>query len=210
MGRLSSQLKTAEAAMKDLPAEENRTAVQRAKYTELKKAINDDRKALRRLTREEIKTVKHMFADAREEAKAKGRTLGRTAKVAAKAWKAAARVTEKAQKKAGLAEELYEGQFEHAEDVSEENAQRAEEAGEHAEELTESLYEKVESKIEDWADKREDSASEEFFMSADGEPKTVVTLPLVAAVGGVVGFVLAWAKKTTRAKHELERPILAC
>merc|ERR1712217_605275 len=210
MGRLSSQLKTAEAAMKDLPAEENRTAVQRAKYTELQKAVNDDRKALRKLTREEIKTVKHMYAAAREEAKAKGRTLGRTAKAAARAWKSAARLVEKAQKKAGLAEEVYEGQFEHTEGASEESAERAEEAGEHAEELTESLYEKVESKIEDWADKKEDSDSEEFFMSADGESKAVVTLPLVAAIGGVVGFVLAWAKKTTLAQDELARPILAC
>jgi len=109
-----------------------------------------------------------------------------------------------------LAEELYEGQFEHAEGVSEENAERAEEAGEHAEELTESLYEKVESKIEDWADKKEDDTVEELSMSADGEPNSLATLPLVAAIGGVMGFVLAWAKKTTRAKHELERPILAC
>merc|ERR1712039_1071604 len=98
--------------------------VQRAKYTELKKAVEDDRKALSRLTREEIKTVKHMYAAAREEAKAKGRTLGRTAKAAARAWKAAARLTKKAQKKAGLAEELYEGQFEHTEGASEENAER--------------------------------------------------------------------------------------
>merc|ERR1712151_1360098 len=108
---------------------------------------------------------------------------------------------------AGLAEELYEGQFEHTEGASEENAEHAEEAGEHAEELTESLYEKVESKIEDWADKREHSASEKLSMSADAELQAVVTLPLVAAIGGVVGFVLAWAKKTTRPKHELERPI---
>jgi len=207
---LSSELEAAEAAMKDLPAEENRTAVQRVKYMELKKAVNDDRKALRRLTREEIKTVKHMFSDARSEAKAKGRILGRTAKVAAKAWKAAARLTEKAQKKAGLAEELYEGQFEHTEGASEDNAERAEQVGEHAEELTESLYEKVEKKIEDWADKKEDSASAELSMSADRKSKAVVALPLVAAIGCVVGFVLAWAKTTTRAKHELERPILAC
>merc|ERR1712190_511840 len=208
--RLSSQLKAAEAAMQALPAEENRTAITRAKNTELQKAVNDDRKALRRLTREEIKTVKHMYAAAREEAKAKGRTLGRTAKADARAWKSAARLTEKAQKKAGLAEELYEGQFEHTEGASEENAERAEEAGEHAEELTESLYEKVESKIEEWADKKEDSASQDFSMSAEGELKAVVTLPLVAAIGGVVGFVLAWAKKTTRAQDELARPILAC
>merc|ERR1712151_678304 len=111
---------------------------------------------------------------------------------------------------AGLAEELYEGQFEHTEGASEENAERAEAAGEHAEELTESLYEKVESKIEAWADKKEDSDSEEFFMSADGDSKAVVALPLVAAIGGVVGVVLACAKKTTRAQDELARPILAC
>merc|ERR1712151_675254 len=113
-------------------------------------------------------------------------------------------------KKAGLAEELYEGQFEHAEGVSEKNAERAEEAGEHAEELTESLYEKVEKRIEDWADKKEDSASEELLMSVDGDHKAVVTLPVVAAIGCMVGFALAWTKKSTRAKHELERPILSC
>merc|ERR1712176_715044 len=101
---------------------------------------------------------------------------------AARAWKSAARLTENAQKKAGLAEELYEGQFEHSEDASEENAERAEEAGEHAEEPTESLYEKVERKIEDWADKKEDSASEELLKSVDGEHKAVVTLPVVAAI----------------------------
>merc|ERR1712039_593866 len=184
--------------------------VQRAKYTELKKAVKDDRKALRRLTREEIKTVKHMYVAAREQAKAKGRTLGRTAKAAARAWKSAARLTEKAQKKAGVAEELYEGQFEHTEGASEESAERAEEAGEHAEELTESLYEKVESKIEDWADKKEDSTVGELSMSADGKPEAAVPLLLVAAIGGVVGFVLAWAKKTTRAQDELKLPILAC
>merc|ERR1711920_124772 len=110
----------------------------------------------------------------------------------------------------GLTEELYEGQFEHAEGVSERNAERAEEAGEHAEELTESLYEKVEKKIEDWADNKEDSASAELSMSADRKSKAVVALPLVAAIGCVVSFVLAWAKTTTRAKNELERPILAC
>merc|ERR1712187_649801 len=106
--------------------------------------------------------------------------------------------------------EMGEGQFEDTEGASEESAERAEEAGEHAEELTESLYDKVESKIEDWADKKEDSDSEEWGMSADGESKAVVTLPLVAAIGVVVGFVLACAKKTTRAQDELARPILAC